>query len=111
MIVCKLVLIVPLLTCVSAFAQTAGDDPCEAQVPADLKGALKSSYPEYRLAQVAEYDKEDVDQHRENFKGNPCLSVASADVDGDGSVDFALIIRTQAKHTLLVAARNVARKS
>jgi hypothetical protein len=107
----KLLLVVPVLMCASAFAQPGTEDPCEARLPVTLRAALTKLYPEYHLAQLTDYDKDDIDRHRENSDGNPCLSVASADVDGDGSADFALIVGDQSKHTLLIAARNVARKS
>jgi hypothetical protein len=95
-----------LLTSPCAFSQTP-IDACEAKLPASLRESLMKRFPQYWVAKVTDSFKEDVEHHKENFSGDPCLSVASADVDGDGSSDFAIIITQRSKHTLLVAARNV----
>src|ERR1700678_1541352 len=104
MIACKLFLVLPFLYSASSYAQAVVEDPCEAQLPATLKAALTLQYPKYHLAHLTDYDKHDIDQHRENFHGDPCLTVASGDVDGDGSIDFALIVGGRSKHTLLLGA-------
>lgn len=89
-------------------AQAAPLGPCEAKLPDSLRQSLHEKYPAYRVAEVSDYYKEDVDLHKKNFDRDPCLSVASGDVDGDGSVDFAVLITDKSRHTILVAARNVA---
>jgi hypothetical protein len=66
---------------------------------------------------VDDYLKEDVAWFRKENGGEQCIGVASADVDGDGSADFALLLIGRAKtgsnpnpgsgRTLLVAARSM----
>ena len=92
-----------------AHATTLGT--CESKLPEALRQSLHEKYPAYRVAEVSDYYKEDVDLHKKNSAGDPCLSVASGDVDGDGSLDFAMLITDKSRHTILVAARNVAGKT
>jgi hypothetical protein len=91
-------------------AQATSLGTCEAKLPVSLRQSLHAKYPGYRVADVPDYPKEDVDHHKENFNGDPCLSVASGDVDGDGSADFAVILTDKSGHTLLVAARDASDK-
>jgi len=72
-----------------------------------LRDGLKQKFPGFRIAGLADYLPEDIARHKQNFAGDPCLSVASADVDGDGVKDFALIITDASLHALLVGARDV----
>lgn len=72
---------------------------------------LPKKYPEFRLAHVSDYYKEDIEQHKKNHNGNPCLAVASADVDGDGFSDFAFFLTDTEKNTLLIAARHLSGKT
>jgi hypothetical protein len=99
-------LLVVLLTYPSAFAQGITPDACEAQVPIRLHEVVLKQFPGYRFARVSDYSKEDIEQHKAHFNGNPCLALASADADGDGFTDFVFLIVDGSKHTLLVAARN-----
>lgn len=86
-------------------AEAAG--ACAVKLPDSLRQRLAKDYPNYRVAEPSDYFKEDVDLHKQNSNGDPCLSVASGDVDGDGSRDFAVLITEKSGHILLVAARNV----
>jgi hypothetical protein len=105
----KLVSVLALLLVGSSeLAQAAPLGTCEARLPQSLRQSLHEKYPAYRVAEVSDYPKEDIDLHKKNFDGDPCLSVASGDVDGDGSLDFAVLITDKSRHTLLIAARNVA---
>ena len=100
-----------LLTCASVVAQTPSPDPCKALLPASLREVLPKRFPGYRLARVSDYVKRDVDQHKKKNNGNPCLGIASTDVDGDSFPDFAFFLTYKSRHTLLIAARNVAGKT
>jgi len=87
-------------------AQGASADPCVAKVPASLRESIAAKYPGFRIAGLSDYLPEDIERHKKNFNGDPCLSVAAADVDGDGVKDYGLIITDASLHTLLVGARN-----
>jgi len=103
-------LLLLLLASASAFAQTPSDEPCKAFLPASLRQVLPKKFPGYRLARVSDYSKDDIDQHKKNFKGNACLGAASVDVDGDGFADFAFLLTDEKDHTMLAAARNASGK-
>jgi hypothetical protein len=107
----RIAVLVWVVAATSSLAQTPALDPCRAKVPESLKSIVKTKYPGYRLPLVADYDKEDIVQHREHFGGDPCLGVTSADVDGDGNPDFAFFLIDEAGNTALVAARNVMGKT
>ena len=81
---------------------------CEARLPASLLVALLKKFPAYRVAAVSDYLEADVQRHQLNSNGDPCPSVASADVDGDGFADFAAVIIDGSHHALVVAAQNLA---
>ena len=100
-----------LLAFATAFAQAPALDPCGTQLPASLREILPKKFPGYRLAQVSDYLKEDVDQHKKDHKGNPCPGVASADVDGDGFTDFAFFLTDKERRTILVVGRNISGKT
>ena len=82
----------------------AKEDPCGSRLPASLKAGLHRQYPGLRLVQVADYLAEDVDAHKKEHHGDPCLAVASADVDGDGVLDFGVLLTDDNNRTMLVAA-------
>jgi hypothetical protein len=91
-------------------------DPCVARLPAGLRDSLARRFPGHRPVEVDDYLKEDVAWFRNSNHGEPCVWAASADVNGDGSPDFALLLTPRAKagsspnsgagHTLIVAARS-----
>jgi len=93
--------------CVGGFASVPTADPCQTKLPESLREILISKFPGHRLVRVSDYHKEDIDQHQQANKGDPCLGVASADVDGDGFLDFAFFMTNKAGNTWLIAARNV----
>ena len=88
----RLSLLTLLFACASAFAQTPTPDPCEALLPASFRDVLPKKFPGYRLARVSDYLKEDVDQHKKEHNGDPCLGVGFSDVDGDGFPDFSFFL-------------------
>ncbi len=92
------------LTCCLVHSQAS--DPCEKKLPSSLREILPAKFPGYRLARVTDYLKEDIDQHKKDHNGSPCIGLALADVDGDGFLDFAFFLTDSTKHTILVCARN-----
>lgn len=82
-------------------------DACESLLPPALRDALLKRVPDYRVAHVSDYSKEEVEHEMQYHGGSRCLAVAAADIDGDGRDDFALLITNKEGHTLLMAARNV----
>ena len=79
-------------------------------VPSGLKKAIKTKYPSYRIGRVSDYPKEALVMQYDH-KPNSCPAIASADVDGDGNMDYALFIVDASQHTLLITARNIGGKS
>ncbi|TBR40426.1 MULTISPECIES: hypothetical protein [Dyella] len=66
----------------------ASSDPCAAMVPAALKDALAQRYPDARLPTHRDVGRdEESGDHRK-----ACLSIASADFDGDGRADLVLLL-------------------
>ncbi|MCX6873412.1 MAG: hypothetical protein NTW21_06335 [Verrucomicrobia bacterium] len=91
-------------------------DRCVARLPVGLRDSLARRFPSHRPVGMDDYLKEDVAWFSESNHGERCLGVASADVNGDGSTDFAVLLTERAKagsspdsgtgRTLLVAARS-----
>ncbi|NTU50347.1 MAG: hypothetical protein HGA87_05625 [Desulfobulbaceae bacterium] len=100
----SLLLIALSLTC--CLVQAKALDPSELKLPPELKASLSAKFPGYRLARVSDYFKRDIDQHKKDHNGNPCPGIDSADVDGDGFLDFAFFLTNNGKYTILVCARN-----
>lgn len=65
-------------------------DPCVALVPRDVARELEIRFPDSRLPLATDSDEENRQFAAE--KGNFCLSIARADVDGDGRPDMALLL-------------------
>ena len=86
-------------------APLEGGDECEALLPSSLRKAVARAYPRFRPVRVSDYSAEDIRSERQHHHDSPCLGVASADVDGDGRRDFALLITARNGTTHLIAAR------
>jgi hypothetical protein len=85
---------------------SSAPDPMEKMIPLEVLGLVHCQFPSYRLARLTDYSKDDLNQHKKDHHGNPCIGCASADVDEDGFPDFAFYLTNNTKHTLLMAARN-----
>ena len=76
-----------------AYRETSSAEPpvdaCRAGIPSSVGRALTRRFPAYRLPLVTDNVDEDVRFNRAHG-GNGCLSVASADFDGDGRKEFAV---------------------
>lgn len=97
-----------LLVGVCHEAPASSPPSCEARLPPSLRAALLKEFPAYRVAAASDYLEADVEHHKLDSNGDPCPSIASADVDGDGFADFAVVIVDGSHHALLVAAQNLA---
>jgi hypothetical protein len=85
-------------------------DACAALIPTQLKQLIASKYPDSLLPFADQTDSDSL-KYSVEHGGTGCLRVASADVDGDGRLDFAALL-TSRKHpdqTRLVAFRYTAR--
>lgn len=93
-----------LFSCL-CYAQS-NTDVCDSILPASLKEVIKTQYPKYRIGRLSDYSKEALMMQYDD-KPNPYPAVASTDVDGDGSTDYAFFITDESLHTLLISARNL----
>jgi hypothetical protein len=103
--------------CAVPQAPTTRRDPCAARLPAALSDSLTHRFPGHRPVRVDDYLKEDVTWFSKENGGERCIGMASADENGDGSADFALLLIDRAKagtnpnpssgRTLFVAARSM----
>jgi hypothetical protein len=74
-------------------------DPCSEAIPLNLKTALLDRYPKYRLPRSSDQLPEFAKPRR------GCFAVATADFDGDGKSDFALLMPgVSSEDVILVAA-------
>jgi hypothetical protein len=100
-----------MLASTSAPATEAIEDPCDAKLPPSLRALLTTRFPGFRTARLADYLAEDIEEHKKNSNGDPCLGIASTDVDGDGFPDFAFLLANGKPHAILVAARHLGGKT
>src|SRR5262245_60916917 len=82
------IVVLGLIHCAPSNAQTRVD-ACEAKINSKLGRALLERFPAYRLPRVTDNLEEDFRYDLANG-GDGCMSVASADFDGDGTKDFAI---------------------
>lgn len=86
----------------SAFA---ADDPCVDIIPPALHQLLQQRFPDERLPLSTDTSPDDRRQAMQ--RGDACLLVASADVDGDGRADMMLMLPSRKQHGYrLIAALN-----
>lgn len=82
------IIVLGLIPCVASNGQRRLD-ACEAKISLTLGRALLDRFPGYRLPRVTDNLSDDVQFDLTNG-GDGCISVASADLDGDGTKDFAI---------------------
>lgn len=80
-------------------------DACSEFLPVSLQSEIARAYPGFRPVRVSDYTEAAIESESKYHAGSPCLGVASADVDGDGRHDFALLITSGNGRTLVIAAR------
>jgi len=93
------VLLLVLLT----LAAVPAADPCASVLPPAVLTAATNAYPGFRVVRGSDYSAEDLGYAKED--GFPCPGIASSDVDGDGTADFAFFLLSAKGAALLVSAR------
>ena len=85
----------------------SASDACRAQIPKALEQAITSKYPNFRAPLVTDNLSEDVEYAREKHE-SPCIGVAAADFNGDGSFDkiMALTARRGKSAIVIVAIQS-----
>jgi len=78
---------------VASPAVQAGDY-CAGKFPESLEAALGKSFPAYRMPRSSDSPEYDIDYDLKNG-GSGCLSVASADFDGDANADYIVGLTAQ----------------
>lgn len=78
-------------------------DPCAVLVPRELERELELRFPDTRLPLATDSDEDD--RQFAAKKGDACLLIARADVDGDGRLDLVLLLpsKTAGGYRLVVA--------
>ena len=69
----------------------SANDACRAQIPRALEQAITSKYPDFRAPLVTDNLSEDVEYAQEKHQ-SPCIGVAAADFNGDGSLDKVIAL-------------------
>jgi len=85
-------------------------DACHKQIPQSLIIELKREYPLYRLVIVSDYAPETIKYEKQYHEGNECLSIISADFDGNSENDFGVLITDNANNEVLIVARSIKNK-
>lgn len=99
-----------LLSAGHVFAGSPQQDACGPLIPDSLRSAVGRQYSAYRLPREVDSLPEDVAYAREH--GNsPCLGIASADLDGDGAKDLALIMSSIPPKEIIVVVALARNKS
>lgn len=93
--------LLPLL--LLTLAATPSPDPCAGVLPAAVLEAVAETFPGYRVARSSDYGARALRLTRTD--GFPCPGIASNDVDGDGSADYAFFVLSGKGMVLLAAAR------
>ncbi len=96
--------LIPILLLVGINSFVYADDACEKLIPTSLREALRKKFPDYRIAKATDQLYDDP-KWNTDYKEGQCLTVASADFDGDNKKDFALfLVHKNTKTPKLIAA-------
>jgi hypothetical protein len=93
-----------LVTVTSSGSHVASQDSCSALVPQSLHAAIARSYPGSVLVRESDYDPAIFSSSDRSPDDGPCIGSASADVNGDGREDFAVLIASSSGDAVIVAA-------
>ena len=81
-------------------------DNCACIIPADLKTVIEDKFSQYRCPIESDNLQEDIQQNIVDGK-NGCLSVVSGDFDGNGKMDYAIILTNKSDQgAFFIVARN-----
>jgi len=94
----------------ASYAQSQSD-ACADLIPISVQNAVATKYPSYRIVRVSDYSAKDIASERQYHEGSPCLGVASALVNTDATPDFAFLITSASRHSLLIAALSASSSS
>ena len=80
------------------------EDACEKLIPAALRAAALTKYPDYRIAKSTDRLTDDPKWNKYYYKEGQCFTVATADFDGDKIADFAFfLVKKDSKKPKLIA--------
>ena len=94
----------------ASYAQSQSD-ACADLIPISVQNAVATKYPSLRIVRVSDYSAKDIASERQYHEGSPCLGVASALVNTDATPDFAFLITSASRHSLLIAALSASSSS
>ncbi len=92
-----------LLLLLASLASAPAPDPCAGVLPPPVLAAVGKAYPGFRVARGSDYSAEELELTRDD--GHPCPGIASNDVDGDGTTDYAFFLLSTRGDAWLVSAR------
>jgi hypothetical protein len=79
-------------------------DACAEVLPQSLHAAIARSYAGSVLVRESDYDPAIFSSSDRSPDDGPCIGAASADVNGDGHKDFAVLIASSSGDAVIVAA-------
>ena len=92
-----------LLLLLVTLGSAPAPDPCAGVLPTAVLAAVGKAYPAFRVARGSDYSAEDLGWAKED--GHPCPAIASNDVDGDGTTDYAFFLISRKGEAWLASAR------
>ena len=99
-----IIFLISILLLVGLNGLVYADDACEKLIPASLREALSKKLADFRIAKATDQLYDDP-KWNTDYKEGQCLTVASADFDGDKKKDFAFfIVHKNTKTPKLIAA-------
>src|SRR5882762_5032868 len=71
--------------------RVSGEDACANKLPSTLIDQLKTRFPHHRVPVSSDNEPWAVSSDRRSG-GDGCLGIAKGDFDGDGTIDFAVLL-------------------
>jgi hypothetical protein len=96
--------LISILLFMGLYGPVHAEDVCERLIPASLRAAALKKYPDYRIAKSTDRLNDDP-RWNKDYKEGQCLTVASADFDGDKIADYAFfLVKKDSNKPKLIAA-------